>query len=200
MVIFDCDGVMFDSRKANIAFYNTILQHFGKSPLTDKDIEIVQMFTAEESINYLFRDDPRRSDAQEYRRHLDYNQWISLLTMEPYLEEVLSALKHHYQVALATNRTNTIHPILKRFNLDKYFDFVVSALDVNNPKPHPESLFKILNHFSIDAPEAVYVGDSMVDYEVTQKTNILFIAYKHPQLKAAYHIGDLRELLLLLSR
>jgi len=27
-VIFDCDGVMFDSRQANINFYNHILSHF----------------------------------------------------------------------------------------------------------------------------------------------------------------------------
>ena len=28
VVIFDCDGVMFDSKDANTAYYNTILHHF----------------------------------------------------------------------------------------------------------------------------------------------------------------------------
>ena len=50
VIIFDCDGVMFDSRKANIAFYNTILAHFEKPRLTDDALEVVHMSTAEESI------------------------------------------------------------------------------------------------------------------------------------------------------
>lgn len=199
VVIFDCDGVMFDSREANRAYYNAVLTHFGMPLLGEADVGIVHMSTAEESINYLFRDDPRLSEAQDYRRHLDYSQWLSLLTMEPHLEEVLGTLKNRYQLAVATNRTTTISMILTMFKLDKYFDFVVSALDVNNPKPHPESLLKILEYFTIDASQAVYVGDSVIDYEVTRRTNVLFVAYKNPQLEAAYHIKDLHELLPLLS-
>jgi HAD superfamily hydrolase (TIGR01549 family) len=199
VVIFDCDGVMFDSKQANIAFYNTILKHFGKPDLSDKDIEIVHMSTAEEAVNYLFRDDPRLPEAQKYRLQIDYQQFINLMDMEPHLKEVLSSLHNRYYIALATNRTDSIYSILDRFKLDKYFDLVISSLDVSNPKPHPETIFKILDHFSIDTPEAVYVGDSTVDYELTRKTNIFFIAYKHPQLKADCHINDLRELLTILS-
>ena len=32
LVAFDCDGVLFDSQQANIAFYNTILAHFDRPP------------------------------------------------------------------------------------------------------------------------------------------------------------------------
>ena len=102
VVIFDCDGVMFDSRKANIAFYNNIVEHFGKPSLNEQDIEIVHMSTAEESINHLFRDDPRLTEAQEYRSQIGYERFISLMTMEPHLEEVLNTLKNRYDLALAT--------------------------------------------------------------------------------------------------
>ncbi len=34
--------------------------------------------------------------------------------------------------------------IMERFNLDPYFEMVVTALDVKHPKPHPESVEKIL--------------------------------------------------------
>jgi len=199
VVIFDCDGVMFDSREANRAYYNAILGHFGKPLLSDSDLEIAHMSTAEESTDHLFRDDPRRSEAQDYRRQLDYRQWLGLLRMEPHLQEVLATLKSRFRLAVATNRTTTMSMILTIFNLEKYFDFVVSALNVTNPKPHPEPLLKILEHFSINASQAIYVGDSVIDYEVCRLTNVSFIAYKNPQLKAACHIGDHRELLPLLS-
>ncbi len=199
VVIFDCDGVMFDSKQANIAFYNTILKHFGKPDLREKDVEIVHMSTAEEAVDYLFRDDPRLPEAQKYRLQIDYQKFIDLMEMEPHLKEVLSSLHNRYYIALATNRTDSIYTILDRFKLHKYFDLIVSSLDVSNPKPHPETIFKILNHFSIDIHEAVYVGDSTVDCELARKTNIFFIAYKRPQLKADCHINDLRELLTILA-
>jgi len=195
LVIFDCDGVLFDSRPANRAFYNTILEHFNKPRLRDEDLTIVHMSTAEESVAYLFQDDPRRAEAQAFRRQIDYQQFIPLLTMEPHLENVLAAFYGRYHLAVATNRTNTIHTILDRFNLAGYFDLVVSSLDVSKPKPHPEAAFKILDHFSVKARNSLYVGDSIVDYTVARRAGMVFVAYKQPELKADYHIDDLEELM-----
>lgn len=194
-IIFDCDGVMFDSRNANIAFYNTILNHFHKPRLTQDALDVVHMSTAEESINYLFRDDRRLSEAQRYRTEVDYQQFIPLMTMEPFLEEVLQGLKKNHRLALCTNRTNTIHPILKTFRLKQYFDLVVSSLDVENPKPQPEGILKILRYFDISRQEAFYVGDSSVDQETSGRAKIVFVAYKNPKLQADYHINNLRALL-----
>jgi HAD superfamily hydrolase (TIGR01549 family) len=188
---------MFDSRKANIAFYNTILARFEKPRLTDDEFEVVHMSTAEESINYLFRDDPQLQEAQTYRNQVDYQQFIPFMTMEPFLDEVLEILKKKYQLAVATNRTNTIHPLLTAFKLEHFFDLVVSALDVNNPKPHPEAVFKIVNHFGIDAREAIFVGDSSVDRETALRAKVYFVAYKNSLLQADHNIDNLRELLFL---
>ena len=90
------------------------------------------------------------------------------------VNRISEALKKKYQLAVATNRTNTIHPILTAFKLEHFFDKVVSSLDVNNPKPHPEAVFKIVNHFGIDAREAVFVGDSPVDRETALHAKVFF--------------------------
>lgn len=195
VVIFDCDGVMFDSRQANVAFYNTILEHFKKPCLSDEDTEIVHMSTAVESVDYLFKDDPRRAEAQEFRLQIDYAQFIRLMVMEPRLEKVLDVLGDRHHLAVATNRTDTIHTILDTFNLAGYFDLVVSSLDVKKPKPHPEAAFKILDYFSVEARKSLYVGDSVVDYEVARQAGVIFVAYKNPELKADHHINDLERLL-----
>ncbi|HEX9949261.1 MAG TPA: HAD hydrolase-like protein, partial [Thermodesulfobacteriota bacterium] len=39
VIIFDCDGVLFDSKEANIAFYNQILSQFNLPPLTIAEVE-----------------------------------------------------------------------------------------------------------------------------------------------------------------
>ena len=198
VIIFDCDGVMFDSRQANVNFYNQILSHFGLPPLTEKDIEFVHMHTAIESVDHIFRDTPYGSRAQEYRVELDYVPFIKDMVMEPGLKEVLNILKPSYGLAVATNRSNTIEKVLAMNGLRHYFDIVVSSLDVENPKPHPEPIFKILDFFRIEPKECLYVGDSEIDCTVCKASGVPFIAYKNKYLTADYYIESLLDILKIL--
>lgn len=198
VVIFDCDGVMFDSRTANVAFYNKILNRFDMPLLTEEDTDVVHMYTGEDSVNYLFRNDSRLMEAQQYRKQVVYDEFIPLMVMEPHLEKVLASLHKRFSVAMATNRTSSIHTILDVFNLKQYFDFVVCSLDVDQPKPHPETALKILNHFNAEPHEAIYIGDTQVDENVAREAGIPFIAFKNESLDADYHLDDLREMVNLL--
>ena len=198
-VIFDCDGVMFDSRQANINFYNHILQHFGVPPMSGEDVPYIHMYTADESIQYLFAGTPYLELAMDYRLKLDYFPFIKDMVMEPGLKDLLNTLKPSFGLAVATNRSNTIEKVLRWNGLDGYFDIVVSSLDVKYPKPHPDSLLKILGFFGIKPSEALYVGDSMVDYETARAAVVPFVAYKNHSLPAAHHLDRLMELAGLVS-
>jgi HAD superfamily hydrolase (TIGR01509 family) len=163
-VIFDCDGVMFDSRRANINFYNHLLSRFGLPPMNQEEEEFVHMHTAAESVRKIFAQTPYEAHAQKYRMEMDYSPFVQDMVPEPGLKKLLKTLWHKMGLAVATNRSNTIENVLKLNGLSKYFDIVVSSLDVQNPKPHPDSLFKILHFFEIGPANALYVGDSSVDY------------------------------------
>jgi phosphoglycolate phosphatase len=193
-VIFDCDGVMFDSRQANTNLYNHLLSHFGLDLMLPEDIEFVHMHTVVESIRRIFRNTPHTDDALEYRLHLDYTPFIADMVMEPGLRELLDFLKPRCGLAVATNRSNTIGKVLERNNLSQYFDIVVSSLDVENPKPHPESVFKILDFFGLGPDRCFYVGDSAVDSEVCRAAHVPLIAYKNKALEAMLHVENMPEL------
>ena len=49
-LIFDCDGVMVDSRDVNIGYYNLLLREVGKPPITPEQAGYVQMSTANEAV------------------------------------------------------------------------------------------------------------------------------------------------------
>ena len=68
---------------------------------------------------------------------------------------------------------------------------VVSALDVDNPKPAPDMLVKILEHYTIAPQQAIYVGDSQLDEEAACAAGVPLIAYNNPGLSAEYHIDRL---------
>ena len=200
VIVFDCDGVMFDSRQANINFYNHILSHFDLPPITGEDVEFVHMHTAEESVNHIFRGSPYTAQAQRYRlTELDYTPFIRDMVMEPGLKELLEQLKSNYGLAVATNRSNTIEKVLEWHGLTGYFDIVVSSLDVANPKPHPDPILKILEFFGVGPHRCLYVGDSEVDYEVCRASGVPLVAYRNGNLKADYSIESLLDILLILQ-
>ena len=49
------------------------------------------------------------------------------------------------------------------FGLDGYFSCIMTASRVSCPKPHPEPLLKVLEHYAIQPSEALFVGDAEVD-------------------------------------
>ncbi len=62
------------------------------------------------------------------------------------------------------------------------------------PKPHPESLIKIVEHFGIKPSQAIYVGDSVLDEMAAKAAGIPLVAYNNKDLSADYHITNLKEL------
>jgi HAD superfamily hydrolase (TIGR01549 family) len=200
VVIFDCDGVMFDSKKANEAYYNHILAQFGKPRMNSAQSDYVHMNTAERSVAYLFRNDPQLKDAIAYWRATSYLPFIPLMEMEPYLKPFLEYLRPAYKTAISTNRSDTMGPVLAHHGLEGYFDLVVSCLDVKDPKPNPESLVKILDHFGLSPQEAIYVGDSEIDEAAAMAAGIPLVAYKNSVLSAACHVTHFKEVEALLQR
>jgi phosphoglycolate phosphatase len=194
VIIFDCDGVLFDSRKANQFFYNHLLTHFGKPPLTEKDLNYVHMHTVTESVEYLFHEEYLRTQVHTYRQTLDYTPFIRKMDMEPGLIEFLNFIRPWAKTAVATSRTNTIGPVLNLFALSPYFDFVVSALDVHRPKPDPESIHKIIARFNVGPEHCLFIGDSEVDAKTAINAGIPLVAYKNADLAADLHVQGYEEL------
>jgi HAD superfamily hydrolase (TIGR01549 family) len=119
--------------------------------------------------------------------------------MEPGLKELLEWLKPRFGLAVATNRSNTIGEVLKTHGLTGFFNLVVSSLDVEQSKPHPESLFKILDFFQVGPERILYVGDSSVDEETARRAGVRLIAFKNRALKAYRHVENMAEIKVLLN-
>jgi HAD superfamily hydrolase (TIGR01509 family) len=199
LIIYDCDGVLIDSREANRAFYNDILAHFGLPRLTEEQLDFVQVSTSRQAVDLLFKGTPFKEMAQAYQLTLDNERYLSRLRLEPHVHEVLAALRPGFRTAVATNRGRSLGPIFKHFHLDGLFDFIVSSYDVSLPKPHPECLLKVLDHFQAPPRAALYIGDAEVDRLVAQRAGVDFAAYKNPGLAAVCHLADHLDLLGLLG-
>ena len=191
LVAFDCDGVLFDSRQANIAFYNAILAHFDQPPLDPEAVDYIHSHTVWESLEHIFQGYPDLEAVVHFARNFDYSPFIAMMVEEP-LPAGVSPIScaPAATLALATNRTTTTGAVLTYHGLADDFDLVVSAQDVSRPKPHPESFVRILEHFGLAPLEAIYIGDSQVDEQFAANAGVPFVAYRNPGLTANYYLDS----------
>ena len=184
-VIYDCDGVMLDTLESNYLFYNRVMEHLGRPPLDRSDLkarEALHTYSFDNVMEHFFAGDARRGDALAFAKTIHYRDLAPYMRVEEGLRETLDLLKGRVSLAVCTNRAISMEMIIEDFGLSGYFDCVMTAAKVTCPKPHPEPLFKVLEHFGIEPAEAIFVGDGEVDQQAAQQAGVPFLAYKSPLL------------------
>ncbi|HEY5974706.1 MAG TPA: HAD family hydrolase [Geobacteraceae bacterium] len=179
-VIYDCDGVMFDSFEANFAFYQLIMGHMGHS-LDRSDHEtmrVLHTYANREVLAHFFPEPDQCQEAIRFAGSLDYRELIPMMVMEEEFVPTLELLQDRVQLAVCTNRSTSMDAVLTNFGLSHYFGCVMTACQVTNPKPHPEPLNRVLAHYGLAPTEALFVGDSDVDRQAAAAAGVPFVAYK----------------------
>jgi HAD superfamily hydrolase (TIGR01509 family) len=183
VVIYDCDGVMFDSIESNYIFYNRVMEYLGRPHLDRNDLEarrVLHTYSFVDVMEYFFGNDERREDALAFAKTIHYRDLAPFMRMEEGLIETLDRLRGRVALAVCTNRAVSMEMIIEDFGLSGYFDCVMTAAKVTHPKPHPEPLVKVLEHFGIEPDQALFVGDGEVDMQSAQGAGVPFLAYKSP--------------------
>ena len=176
LVMFDADGVLFDSTESNVAYYNWIFTTIGEPPL-DHDEEISAIsYAASEVFAARARGDAAKLAAMhDVTRNMDQTPFFKMLRPSLELRPFMLELKQRYKLGLATNRSATVPALVEHLGLAGVFDAVASALDKVRPKPAPDILRLCLDRAGVDAQHAVYVGDSRIDREAAEAAGMYFI-------------------------
>ncbi len=201
VIIFDCDGVLFASEAANLAFYNHIFEFFSLPVVAVDDSErlkILHTYSSHQVFEYFFGRGQPYEEVLAYARTVDYRQFIPLMEPQPGLHEVLDRLTGCYHLGIATNRTGTMALVSRHFQLQPYFQHTVTAGDVPRPKPHPDMLHRALELFQIKPQAALYIGDSDLDYRASRAAGIPFIGfgYQPADAPAVETLEELEEMML----
>jgi len=195
-VVFDCDGVLFDTALANRKFYDEVLATFDKPGLTEAQFVNVHMMTVTAAIEYLFPEIEEIKEVFACLKQIGYAKFIPYMKMEEGLVRLLNILKEKGFIrGIATNRTNTMEQVLRDNDLESYFEMVVTSSDVANPKPDPEQLLKIMEAFHLDPQEVIFIGDSEYDQRAARSAGTWFVAFKQPKLKADIHVSAMADIL-----
>jgi phosphoglycolate phosphatase len=176
LVVFDCDGVLFDSEPANLAFYREVLRLAEAPPMPESAETAYHSLASAQLFDKLFGDRPEMLErVKSIAKATPYTPFFPHMNPKPLLRETLSLLKKTYSIAMATNRGSTTQGVIDHFGLREHFDLAVGVLDVERPKPAPDMLVRCLEHFAVAASEAVYVGDQPTDLEAAEGAGLRFI-------------------------
>ncbi len=197
LIILDCDGVLFDSFDANVAFYDSILAALGEPPLDERGRDLCHRLSGPQLWDHLYGGSALHGRAKEIAARADYTPFYALMRPMAALEETLARLSGHCPLALATNRGRTVGGVLQSFQLERYFAIRVGILDVPRPKPAPDVLLACLERASVPAGAAVYVGDTLVDRDAASAAGVAYIGIGEESggVRRIGGIGELPSLL-----
>ncbi len=174
LLIFDCDGVLFESREANIAFFNRCLAKGGHPPLGEALEEKVAYMSTRQLIYDLVPDAREAERLFRISQETDYTPFIPGLRPLFDFEDVLGILSARHRLAVATNRGRSMEKLAAHFRLDQWFDYFASTIGAE-PKPHPKMLLNCMARFGVTTDETAYFGDADSDLEAAERAGIDFV-------------------------
>jgi pyrophosphatase PpaX len=160
--IFDLDGTLVDSVES---YFDTLRHIFGlyKIPHTDADIERGLTMHSSLFLPQYFNE----AQCMEASRAIQARseEGSTKIHAYPGIENVLKHLKNRgARLAVWTGRdSKSAKMILKNTQLTDYFDLCIGGSDVTEHKPHPQGIFKIMEHWKRENEPVVMVGDHEVD-------------------------------------
>lgn len=192
-IIFDMDGVLFESLNAWFKLFNKTRENFGFKSITKKEFLkncwsvdssiIVPKYFPEKSINAV---------TGYYKEH--FFDFIGDIKLMPDVKEALAGLRNKgLKLAIATNTyRKQAEGILKKLGLYNYFDAVVAADEVKKGKPAPDMILEALKRLKLKMDDVYFIGDTAIDIETCKNADCKIIGFK---IKGDKKINDLRELL-----
>lgn len=183
IIVYDCDGVLFDSTEAVKGYYDFVFETFQIQPIDWHDRELValaMMGTNEDIVRHFVRDEARTLEILSFATKMNFRQFVPLMQPNPNIHDTLEKLlSRGLTLSVFTNRGISLGYLLEHFGMGNYFSYTVTCNDVAKAKPNPEGLYKIMDKFGTDKKDLLFIGDSMTDYKAASAADVSFLAYRN---------------------
>jgi HAD superfamily hydrolase (TIGR01509 family) len=175
--IFDMDGTLVNS----LTFWSSYWSRLGEVYFNDKNFkptkeEDVMSRTSlvKDAMKVIHENYHIGKDAKElYEFADDYMRWyyLNVVTLKEGAVEYLDYLyKKGVKLAIASGtEPKNIKLVLERFNLTKYFDVIVSCLDVNKGKEEPDVYYLTLEKLGATPKDTILFEDSLLAVQTATK-------------------------------
>ncbi len=177
VIIFDMDGTLVNS---SLTIANAINYVRGKINLPAIDTDLIAKTINDTTISsskYFYNSKKFTKEHEKwFSEYYTKNHKNELALYDGIYELLINLKENNFKLAVATNayRKSAVESLtfLKIMNL---FDTVVCHDEVEQGKPYPDMLFKVLDNLNLEKENAVFVGDGSRDKTASRKADIDYI-------------------------
>ena len=185
-IIFDMDGVIFDTEKVYLHIWTKVFENYGYK--MRKDIYCSVLGTGRENVKKVFLsnfgenlpiDDMYIEKDEELKRAVDNG-----IPLKNGAYEILLYLKkNNYKIALATSAIQErALKQLSNANIKEFFDAIVCRDEVKETKPNPEIFLKAAEKLGVSPDRCIVIEDSSAGIKAAYDAGMI-----------AIHVIDLKE-------
>ena len=191
-VLFDLDGVLIESFVAWFHQFNDTLKYFGHKQVSKKTFrkhwgqstkDDVRIFMPERSV-----DEVRQYFADHYHEYSRY------LKVNPNAKDILGELKRMgLRLGCVTNsHRDIVQTILSDTRLKRFFQVVITADDIENPKPAPDMLLVACKLLKVSPAQTVFLGDTKTDLIAGKLAGCIVVGYR---IKSKIQVKNIKDFL-----
>lgn len=195
-VIFDIDGVIFDSKETNTSYYNKILEELGLAPMSAEDVEYCHMASGKQALERIVPPHLRDKELTKAQKAVPYFDYVlpKLVLEDGLMETLIWLAEQNIHLGICTNRLTRVPELLQHFGIGHFFSTIKTASNAD-PKPSPKGLLATVSEWEITSTQSLFIGDTQADQQAALGAAMPFWAFGNPQLVAERHFHEFASVL-----
>jgi len=173
LIIFDMDGTLIDSGDVISNTINYVRTNLGLN-IMPKDELLTNINNPDIKSSEFFYGTTEFTEEQTQLFGDYYNEnCIKEIALYDGIKELLENISEHFILSIATNASvEFARKMITHLNIEHYFDYIIGANEVKNPKPHPEMLLHTVKSLNIEINNTILIGDSNKDKNAAEKCDM----------------------------
>ena len=170
-ILFDLDGTILNSEPIYLEVINNLTQNKLK-------IDTQNICGLDNENIYKIYQSELEDDYQHFntKKSLLFEKIITEISptqiLNPEIEKLLQALKGKKMAIVTASEQDIAHLLLKKLNLNQYFDKIITRQDVSKTKPSPEPYLLALDQLNLDPNKTIVFEDSAVGIQSAERANL----------------------------
>ena len=180
-IIFDWDGTLANSMKAIVYSFQKVLKKVDckvNNEFIERRIGIGTKKTIIEALEECnITLDPELIEELSKEKILIQTKKTDQVNLFKGAIELLKDLEGKLKIGLATmSGRKVIDSMISSKKIEKYFDSIISADDITNPKPNPEIFLKCSNYLRVFPKDCLVIEDSIFGIRAAKAAKMKCIA------------------------
>jgi HAD superfamily hydrolase (TIGR01509 family) len=170
-LLFDMDGVLFDSLNSWWKSLNEALKKFKQETISkDQFIEEYWGFSLQKNLEKLNIE----IDNKDFCNYF-YKKYVDHITLFSDTKEILRKLESFPKAIITNTPKKCTMQILEKFHIKDFFDVIVTSDQIKKGKPSPDMVFKACEKLGVEVKQVVLIGDTENDVKAGRAAGCLTI-------------------------